>query len=62
MYEHGLAMYRKGDFDSAVMAFDHVLSLSATDGPSRVMKSRIAKLQSAHGEAEFDPVYKFHDK
>jgi len=64
MYEHALALYRKGDFDSAEMAFDHVLSLSPGDGPSRLMKSRIDKYRSADAgdETHFDPVYKFDEK
>jgi len=63
MYEHALALYRKGEFDSAEMAFDHVLSLAPGDGPSRLMKSRIAKYRTEHsGESHFDPVYKFDEK
>jgi hypothetical protein len=64
MYEHALALYRKGDFDGAEMAFDHVLSLAPGDGPSRLMKSRIAKyrMEYAGGDSHFDPVYKFDEK
>ncbi len=64
MYEHALALYRKGDFDGAEMAFNHVLSLSPSDGPSRLMKSRIAKYRTEYAGAEshFDPVYKFDEK
>jgi hypothetical protein len=59
MYEHALDLYRKGDFDAADSAFDHVLSLSPGDGPSRLMKSRIAKFRT---ESSFDPVYRFDEK
>jgi adenylate cyclase len=59
MYEHGLSLYRKGDFDGAVMVFDHVLSISPGDGPSRLMKSRIAKYRAEQASAQFDPVFKF---
>jgi len=64
MYEHALALYRKGEFDAAEMAFDHVLSLSPGDGPSRLMKGRIAKYRTEYAgiESEFDPVYKFDEK
>jgi len=64
MYEHALGLYRKGDFDAAEMAFDHVLSLSPTDGPSRLMKGRIAKYRKEYADTEsaFDPVYKFDEK
>lgn len=64
MYEHALALYRKGDFDNAGMAFDHVLSLKPGDGPSRLMKNRIAKYRAEYAgdEAHFDPVYKFDEK
>lgn len=63
MYEHALALYRKGDFDGAEMAFDHVMSLNPSDGPSRLMKSRIAKYRTEYAGAEshFDPVYKFDE-
>lgn len=60
MYEHALALYRKRDFDAAEMAFDHVLSLNPADGPSRLMKGRIAKYRE--DESHFDPVYKFDEK
>jgi class 3 adenylate cyclase len=43
MYEHALALYRKADYDAAEIGFDHVLSLNPDDGPSRLMKDRIAK-------------------
>jgi class 3 adenylate cyclase len=64
MYEHALALYRKGDFDGAEIGFDHVLSLNPSDGPSRLMKERIAKYRSVYAgdEAQFDPVYKFDEK
>ena len=62
MYEHALALYRKGEFNGAEMAFDHVLSLSPADGPSRLMKSRIAKLRTEHAGEAFDGVYKFDEK
>lgn len=70
MYEHALALYRKGDFDAAEMGFDHVLSLSPADGPSRLMKGRIAKYRTEYAGVEspgatiahFDPVYKFDEK
>ncbi len=64
MYEHALSLYRKGEFDAAEMAFDHVLSLSPNDGPTKLMKSRIAKYRMEYAEAgsHFDPVYKFDEK
>jgi len=64
MYEHALALYRRGDFDAAEIGFDHVLSLSPSDGPSRLMKDRIAKYRKEYAgpEAHFDPVYKFDEK
>jgi adenylate cyclase len=64
MYEHALALYRKGDFDAAEMGFDHVLTLKPGDGPSRLMKSRIAKYRTEYAgdESHFDPVYKFDEK
>jgi len=64
MYEHALALYRKGDFDGAEIGFDHVLTLNPSDGPSRLMKDRIAKYRNEHAgdEAHFDPVYKFDEK
>jgi hypothetical protein len=62
MYEHALSLYRKGDFNGADMAFGHVLSLSPTDGPSRLMKSRIAKYRSDDAGGHFDHVYKFDEK
>ncbi len=62
MYEHALALYRKGDFEAAEMGFDHVLSLSPNDGPSRLMKSRIAKYRTEHAGEHFDPVYRFDEK
>jgi class 3 adenylate cyclase len=64
MYEHALNLYRKGDFDSADLAFEHVLTLSPGDGPSRLMRARIAKYRTEYAghEAHFDPVYKFDEK
>jgi adenylate cyclase len=64
MYEHALSLYRKGDFDAAEMGFDHVLTLSPNDGPSRLMKSRISKYRQEYAGASshFDPVYKFDEK
>jgi adenylate cyclase len=64
MYEHALSLYRKGDFDAAEMAFDHVLSLNPLDGPTKLMKSRITKYRNEYAGAEshFDPVYKFDEK
>ncbi len=64
MYEHALSLYRQGEFDAAEMAFDHVLTLSPNDGPSRLMKGRIAKyrLEYAGATSKFDGVYKFDEK
>lgn len=64
MYEHALGLYRKGDLKTADMAFEHVLTLNPGDGPSRLMRNRIAKYrtESAGDEAHFDPVYKFDEK
>jgi class 3 adenylate cyclase len=64
MYEHALALYRKGDFDGAEIGFDHVLSLSPNDGPSKLMKNRISKyrMEYAGAGSHFDPVYKFDEK
>jgi len=64
MYEHALALYRKEDFDAAEMGFDHVLTHKPGDGPSLLMKSRIAKYRTecAAGEAHFDPCYRFDEK
>jgi class 3 adenylate cyclase len=64
IYEHALDLYGKGDFDGADMAFEHVLTLSPGDGPSRLMRTRIAKKRPEHSgdEAGFDSVYKFNAK
>src|SRR5262249_192452 len=64
MYEHALALYRKGDFDNPDLAFDHVWTLNPGDGPSRLMRARIAKYRTEYAghEAHFDPVYKFDEK
>jgi TolA-binding protein len=64
MYEHALALYRKGDFDGAEIGFDHVLSLRPNDGPSKLMKGRISKYRMEYAGAgyHFDPVYKFDEK
>ena len=64
IYEHALAHYRQGDFDEAEMAFDHVLSLNPTDGPSKLMKGRISKYRTEYAgtPSHFDPVYKFDEK
>jgi adenylate cyclase len=64
IYEHALALYRNADFDAAEKAFDHVLSLNPSDGPSRLMKSRIEKYRTEYigTESTFDPVYKFDEK
>jgi adenylate cyclase len=63
-YERGLACYRAADFDAADEAFDRVLALSPADGPSAIMKRRIAgarKLSTGPG-GTFDPVYRFEEK
>lgn len=64
MYEHALSLYRRADFDAAERAFDHVLSLSPTDGPSHLMKGRIKKYRAEYfgTDSSFDPVYKFDEK
>lgn len=64
IYEHALELYGKGDLDGADMAFEHVLTLSPGDGPSRLMRTRIAKKRSelSSVEADFDSVYKFEKK
>jgi hypothetical protein len=64
IYGHALALYRRGDFNAAERGFDHVLALNPADGPSRLMKSRIAKYRTEHlgVEAKFDPVYRFDEK
>jgi adenylate cyclase len=63
MYEHALTLYRNGDFEAADLAFDHVMALKPGDGPSSLMKSRIAKYRKEAGaESHFDPVYKFDEK
>ena len=64
MYEYALALYRKGESDGAEMAFNHVLSLAPNDGPSRLMKNRIAKYRNEYAgdEVSFNPVYKFDEK
>jgi class 3 adenylate cyclase len=64
MYEHALALYRKGDFDGAEIGFDHVLTMRPNDGPSKLMKGRISKYRMEYAEAgpRFDPVYKFDEK
>ena len=64
IYEHALGLYREGDLEAAEGAFDHVLSLSPTDGPSRLMRGRITRHRQQHAQAEsqFDPVFKFDGK
>jgi hypothetical protein len=64
MYEHALSLYRNGDLDAAKLAFDHVLSLSPSDGPSRLMKHRISKYREEYAgmESQFDPIFKFDEK
>jgi class 3 adenylate cyclase len=64
MYEHALTLYRRADFDAAERAFDHVLSLAPSDGPSHLMKGRIKKYRAEYvgTESSFDPVYKFDEK
>ena len=64
MYEHALALYRRADFDAAEKAFDHVLSLAPSDGPSLLMKGRIKKYRAEYvgTETSFDPVYRFDEK
>jgi adenylate cyclase len=68
MYAHALGLYRKGDFDGAEISFDHVLTLKPNDGPSKLMKGRIAKYRieqpttESAGSTPFDPVHKFEKK
>jgi class 3 adenylate cyclase len=64
IYEHALGLYRKGDLDEAEKAFEHVLTLSPADGPSRLMKRRITRYRQQHAQAEsqFNPVFKFDKK
>jgi hypothetical protein len=52
MYEHALALFRKGELEAAGIGFDHVLALSPTDGPSRLMKNRLARQSAEHAVAE----------
>ena len=52
IYEHALTLFRKGELEAAGMGFDHVLALSPTDGPSRLMKSRLAMQRTEHTHAE----------
>jgi class 3 adenylate cyclase len=62
-YADALAFYRAGDFDAAGEGFGRVLDLYPGDGPSRLMKARMAQLRLEHGaEESFDPVYKFDGK
>jgi class 3 adenylate cyclase len=60
-YASALALYRAGDFDAASMAFDRVLLLNPVDGPSRLMKTRIAQRRTAPDAPDFDPIYKFDE-
>jgi predicted Zn-dependent protease len=64
MYERALARYRQGDLDGAETVFDVLLSISPEDGPSRLMKGRIARyrMEYAQTQSRFDPVYKFDEK
>ena len=64
IYEDALALYRKGDLESAEKAFDRALSLNPSDGPSRLMKGRISAFLQEHGhnDPQFDPVLKFDKK
>jgi adenylate cyclase len=64
MYEHALALYRKGDLDAADMAFDHVMSLKPNDGPSKLMKGRISRYRREYADTAppFDPVFRFDEK
>ena len=64
IYEHALSLYRSADFDAAEKAFDHVLTLNPSDGPARLMKSRIHKYRTEYvgTESTFDPVYRFDEK
>jgi hypothetical protein len=48
MYEHALALFRKGELEAAGMGFDHVLAMSPGDGPSRLMKNRLARQCAEH--------------
>ena len=45
-------------------AREDVLSLAPGDGPSRLMKARIAKYRTEYAgdDSHFDPVYKFDEK
>jgi class 3 adenylate cyclase len=62
-YASALALYRSGDLDAASIAFDRVLLLNPADGPSRLMKARIARRRAAGDDGTvFDVVYTFDEQ
>jgi hypothetical protein len=64
IYERALALYRKGDLEAAEKTFAQVLSLCPTDGPARLMKSRISRYlrENTPEVSRFDPIFKFEEK
>ncbi|MET0241478.1 MAG: adenylate/guanylate cyclase domain-containing protein [Sphingobium sp.] len=60
-YAAGLAAYRTGDWPAATTAFETSLGLHPTDGPSRVMLTRVERLV-ATPPPEWDGIWKLGSK
>ncbi|MBI5048559.1 MAG: hypothetical protein HZB54_06405 [Deltaproteobacteria bacterium] len=57
LFEAGLELYRKKEWDKAEAYFQNVLKLKADDGPSKAFLLRIKELRETELPAEWDGVF-----
>jgi adenylate cyclase len=60
-FAEALAAYRAGKWDEAERAFGACLGIEPADGPSRVMRERVARLR-ANPPAQWDGVWRLEEK
>lgn len=61
-YTEGLAAYRAQRWDDATQAFSAALAVDASDGPSKVLRGRVAQLRNTPPDKNWDGIWRFTNK
>ncbi|MBN9041416.1 MAG: adenylate/guanylate cyclase domain-containing protein [Rhizobiales bacterium 62-47] len=61
-YAEGLAAYRQQRWDDAAEAFSAALAIDASDGPSKVLRDRVAQLKNSPPDKSWDGIWHFTNK
>lgn len=62
LYEDGLALYRRQEWDLALKRWQDCLAINPDDGPARIMSDRVHVLKSESLPADWDGVWRLSKK